>query len=329
MRTVARRWTARAALCASMAGVLGMATVVVAAPPATADAVSTATSTVQVRCSLLQSQTVPVDWYAPGSAPLALVYLQHDWFDTGRQMRDLALAFAAAGYLVAVPSLPSLSWSCGLSDSGMLRAVAALIADGGLLAAGRGALGPAWPGDPDELVLTGHGVGAAAASAIAAEPRLDGAVALVVHLDGRDTRAGVLHAALQADPDTPVLQLTAGTSLQSPSPAGTVPAPAVVDAFRPAGSFRPGLDGAEVLTGLHCDPAGGFPLEACGSSARNQRAFFVLAVAGAGDALGLPGSSFGMALQRFADAVEQTPRRPGEPSPDDGPNASLSRDFRP
>jgi hypothetical protein len=207
--------------------------------------------------------------------------------------------------------------------------VAVLIADGGLLAAGRGALGPAWPGDPDELVLAGHGVGAAAASAIAAEPRLAGAVALVVHLDGRDTRAGLLHAALQADPDIPVLQLTAGSSQQSSSPAGTVPASVVVDAFRPGGSFRPGIDGAEVLTGLHCDPTGGFPLEVCGSSARNQRAFFALAVAGSGDALGVPGSSFESALQRFADSVGYTPRRPGEPSPASRPDPGPSGDFRP
>jgi hypothetical protein len=313
MRTAAQRRTARAALCAWLGGVLGLATLTAAAPPATADTVSTATSHIPVRCSLLQSQTVQVDWYAPASAPLALVYLQHDWFDGGRQMRDLALAFTAAGYLVAVPSLPSLSWSCGLSDPGMLRAVSALIADGGLLAAGNEALGPAWPGSPDDLVLAGHGVGAAAVSTIAADPMLDGDVALVVHLDGRDTRAGLLHAALQADLDTPVLQLTAGTSRQLSSPAGTVPAPAVVDAFRPAGSFRPGVDGAEVRTGVHCDPEGGFPLEVCGSSARNQRAFFALAVAGTGDTLGLAGSSFETALRLFADTADQTPRRAGLP----------------
>jgi hypothetical protein len=305
----------RTAVSAAAVAALALALVLVPSPTsASAAGVSTATSTITVRCSLLQSREVDVDWYAPSTRPTALVYLQHDWFDTGRQMRDAALAFASAGYLVAVPSLPSLSWSCGLGDPGMARALAPMLAGDALLAAGRDALGAAWPSDPDRLVLVGHGVGAAAVSALAAQPRLRSSVALVVHLDGRDTRAGLLHAALQADRTTPVLQLTAGEPEPGSDPGaaaevpGSVPSSGVVDTFRPGGSFRPGTDGAVVLTGRHCDPRGQFPLDPCGSSAQNQRAFFALAVAGAGEVLGVRGPSFDDALAELAAVAVQTPR---------------------
>lgn len=286
------------------------------ASPASAAGVTTASSTLTVRCSLLQSHDVAVDWYAPASPPPALVYLQHDWFDTGRQMRDAALAFAAAGYLVAVPTLPSLSWSCGLGDPGMARALAPALAPapapGTLLTTGRDALGAAWPGDPEALVLVGHGVGAAAASALAATPPLQSRVALVVHLDGRSTRGDLLHGALQSDRATPILQITAGVTDAVPAPApgapGTVPSSDVVGTFRPGGSLRPGTDGAVVLTGRHCDVRGRFPLDPCGSSAANQRAYFALAVAGVGDVLGLPDASFDEALDELGPLVARTPR---------------------
>jgi hypothetical protein len=227
-------------------------------------------------------------------------------------MRDAALAFAGAGYLVAVPTLPSLSWSCGLGDPGMARALAPALATGTLLATGREAMGEAWPGDPQALVLAGHGVGAAAASALAATPPLQSQVALVVHLDGRSTRGDLLHGALQNDRTTPILQITAGVADDPPATApgapGTVPSSDVVGTFRPGGSFRPDTDGAVVLTGRPCDLRGRFPLDPCGSSAANQRAFFVLAVAGVSDVLGLPGASFDAALDELGPLVERTPR---------------------
>jgi hypothetical protein len=209
-------------------------------------------------------------------------------------MRDLALAFADAGYVVAVPHLPTVSWACGLTHAGPHASLAQAVADG-RLTAGAGL------DQPRKVVLAGHGVGAAVASAVAAQPALQSQVALVVHLAGSDTDGGLLHAALQRDASTPVLQLTPSDD-DSEHPAADV-----VGTFRAAGSFRPGVDGGVVVGATGCDPLGGFPLNPCGSDPHRQRAFFDLAVAGANEAAGTPGEHLDAALARLAGTVLRTP----------------------
>lgn len=279
----------------SVAAVALVATALTA--PAQHGGISTGTGSFSVRCSFWRTTAVEVDWYAPQGAPKALVYLQHGWLGSKKQMRDAALAFADGGYLVAVPSLSSASVSCGLNNESFIRALGSALADGTLGASGMQALGTHWPGEPERVVLAGHSIGAAVATLMASEVTLRPRVGLVVHLDGVESRGGYLHKALQADSSTPVLQLLApASSLNDGNSARRV-----VSTFRPGGSFTTDLDGAVVVTANHCDPAGNFPLNACGSDPANQRAFFDLAVAGANQALDLPGVRFDSLLSRLAE----------------------------
>jgi dienelactone hydrolase len=288
---IVRRLAACAAAAAGTAALLVGGTV-----PASAsvDGVTTASSELSLRCNWLQSTTVDVDWYEPPASPSALALLVHGQFEDAAQMRDLALAFADAGYLVAVPDLPTVSWACGLTHATPHAALAQAVADG-RLTAGAGL------DQPPRVVLAGHGVGASVASAVAAQPSLRPQVALVVHLAGSDTDGGLLHAALQRDASTPVLQLVAGND-DSEHPSADV-----VGTFRTAGSFSTGVDGAVVVGATRCDPLGGFPLNPCGSSPHRQRAFFDLAVAGANEATGGPGENLDEALDRLAGTVLRTP----------------------
>jgi pimeloyl-ACP methyl ester carboxylesterase len=273
------------------------------AAPAETRGTTTASSSFPARCSFWRSTTVQVDWYAPVTTPKALVYLQHGWIGSSRQMRDAALAFTADGYLVAVPTIPSISVSCGLNSEGFIRSLGPALADGTITDSGRRALGARWPGEPDRMVLAGHSVGAAIASLLASDPALRDRVALVIHLDAVESRSAYLHAALQADTTTPILQLVAPPSSLNADNSG----PHVVGTFRSGGSYAPGTDGALITSGSHCDPLGEYPLNICGSTAKNQRAFFDLAVAGANQALGMPGPQFDDVLERLGSLAVRTP----------------------
>jgi dienelactone hydrolase len=286
---VPRRFAACAAAAAGGAALLlgGTAT-------ASAEGVTTATSELALRCDWLQSTTIDVEWYRPQGSPPALAVLVHGEFEDAAQMRDLALAFADAGYLVAVPDLPTVSWACGLTHAGPHASLAQAVADGRLTA-------DAGLAQPEQVVLAGHGVGASVASGVAAHPVLQQQVALVIHLAGSDTDGGLLHAALQRDASTPVLQLVPGDD-DSEHPAADV-----VGTFRASGSFRSGVDGAVVVGATGCDPLGGFPLNPCGSDPQLQRAFFDLAVAGANEATDTSGEHLDQALDRLAGSVLRTP----------------------
>jgi dienelactone hydrolase len=282
-----------AALAAATAGAAALA--LTGAGAAAADSgVTTDTSELSLSCNWLQSTTVEVDWYEPSRSPSTMAVLVHGEFEDAAQMRDLALAFADAGYLVAVPDLPTVSWACGLTHAGPQASLAQAVADG-RLTVGTGLA------QPPRVVLAGHGVGAAVASAVAAHPTLQPQVALVVHLAGSDTDGGLLHEALQRDASTPVLQLTPSAD-DSEHPAADV-----VGTFRAAGSFGTGVDGAVVVGATGCDPLGGFPLNPCGTDPRRQRAFFDLAVAGANEATGAAGEHLDAALARLGGIVLRTP----------------------
>lgn len=281
-----------------------------AALPARASSspVRVGSSQVQTGCGLLRSVSVPVDWYAPAAEPLALVYLQHGFLGSKRQMRDAALAFANAGYLVVVPTLSSVSVTCGINSEAFVRSLGSLVAGGALADSARQALGEQAPLPPEPVILAGHSIGAAVVSLMAGEPALRPRVALVIHLDAVESIRGFIHTALrqEAELDGPpqrILQLSAPPSSLNASNSG----PAVVGTFRSEGTFAPGTDGALVLTGSHCDPLGEFPFNVCGSSAENQRAFFDLAVAGADEALGRTGRLDDI-LSRLDSLVARVPR---------------------
>jgi len=265
-------------------------------------------SQVQAGCGLLRSTTVPVDWYAPASDPVALVYLQHGFLGNKRQLRDAALAFAHAGYMVVVPTLSSVSITCGINSEALVRSLAGMLSDGALADSARQALGERAPSPPERVVLAGHSIGAAVVTLMASDPVLRPRVSLVVHLDAVESIPGFMHAALrqEADQSGPlrILQLTAPPSSLNASNSG----PRVVSTFRSEGTFTPGTDGALVLSGTHCDPLGGFPFNVCGSTPGNQRAFFDLAVAGADEALGRSGQPFDHALRGLGPLVARTPR---------------------
>ena len=266
--------------------------------------VGVGSSSFSVRCSLWRTTSIDVDWYAPVGTPKALVFLQHGWLGSKRQMRDAALAFATDGYLVAAPSVASLSVTCGVNNSELVRNIGAALGDGTVADAGRRALGERWPGEPDHVVVAGHSIGAAIASLVASSPGLGDRVRLVIHLDGVESLTGYLHEALQSDRTTPILQLTAPPSSLNAQNSG----PRVVASFRPGGSFASSTDGALLASATHCDPLGDYPFNVCGSTPENQRAFFDLAVAGANQALGAAGETFDVALARLGALAERTPR---------------------
>jgi pimeloyl-ACP methyl ester carboxylesterase len=285
----------------SMAAVCLVASALTA--PADPRGVGVGSSSFSVRCSLWRTANVDVDWYAPVDTPKALVFLQHGWLGSKRQMRDAALAFASDGYLVAAPSVASLSVTCGLNNGELVRNIGSALGDGTVAQSGRAALGELWPGEPDRVVVAGHSIGAAIASLVASSPGLRDRVRLVIHLDGVESITGYLHDALQVDRATPILQLTVPPSSLNAQNSG----PRVVATFRPGGSFEPSTDGALLTSATHCDPLGDYPFNVCGSTPENQRAFFDLAVAGANQALGAAGETFDVALARLGPLAVRTP----------------------
>jgi predicted dienelactone hydrolase len=66
-----------------------------------------ASTTVDVKCAALTYHQA-ADWFFPSAAtPKGLVYLQHGFSRSNGNMADLAEHYAAAGFLVFAPTLPS------------------------------------------------------------------------------------------------------------------------------------------------------------------------------------------------------------------------------
>lgn len=302
------RTRARGAAAVLLAWLL-LAAATVAPPPAAA-IVTPASDEITLRCGLFRTVDVSVDWYVPVEAePHALVYVQHGFLGTKRQMRDLALAFAREGYLVMVPTLSSFLPTCGVRSAGLLHDLATSGTDGRLReslerATGHNSL-------PRDVIVVGHSIGAAAVTFVAGQHPVNSVVRLIIHMDAVETTNGLLATALQQGAgdenhvDAPILQLTAPASPLNADNSG----PRVVGTFRAGGSYADGIDGAVVVTGTHCDPLGNYPFNICGSTPRNQRAFFDLAVAGANDILDrTDAETFDAAVERLNGLVARTPR---------------------
>lgn len=88
-------------------------------PAATADAaVAKVENTVEIRCAftiLRQSS----DWYFPTGTPKALLWLQHGFAGANDSVDDTARKFAAQGFLVFAPTLPTANaFGCTLENLG-------------------------------------------------------------------------------------------------------------------------------------------------------------------------------------------------------------------
>ncbi|MFF3501729.1 hypothetical protein [Streptomyces sp. NPDC003247] len=270
-------------------------------PAHAAGSVTAVSTTVDVSCAAFTYHP-DADWYFPSGTPKGLVWLQHGFARSGAHLGDLAEHYAAAGYLVFVPTLPSADlFGCTLQNLGnnkpFLNNVAGWFADStgstGQLAssyaraaalAGRG--GSALP---SSLLFSGHSAGGEAvayvaqrlhSAAPAAFARLKGLVLLdpVASAIGDNTTASL--TALAATP-LPVRTISSPPYLCNSSASGTT-------ALRDAYADSPFV-GVELTTGSHVD-AEGATTDAAGSLAcgtsqpQNVTALQTLAVGWAADA---------------------------------------------
>lgn len=102
---------------------LATAATLTAVPPATAaqqapTAVVKVSNTVDVRCAFLIYKRAG-DWYFPATAPKGTVWLQHGFGRANDRLEDLARRYAAAGFVVFAPTLPSADmFGCTVSNIG-------------------------------------------------------------------------------------------------------------------------------------------------------------------------------------------------------------------
>ncbi|RDI60591.1 alpha/beta hydrolase [Nocardia pseudobrasiliensis] len=87
-------------------------------PAAAADPVTKVSNRVEIRCAftiLRQSS----DWYFPTGTPKALLWLQHGFASANDSVTDTAKRFAARGFLVFAPTLPTANtFGCTLENLG-------------------------------------------------------------------------------------------------------------------------------------------------------------------------------------------------------------------
>ena len=102
--------------------------------PATAAASTSApvvkvSNTVDVRCAFLVYKRAG-DWYFPATAPRGTVWLQHGFSRANNHLEDLARRYAAAGFVVFAPTLPSADlFGCTVSNIGNNTAFLDNVAD--------------------------------------------------------------------------------------------------------------------------------------------------------------------------------------------------------
>lgn len=152
-------------------------------------AVTRVQTTVEIRCAFTILKQ-DADWYFPSGTPQGLVWLQHGFARSNGNVADLASKYAAAGYLVFAPTLPTANiFGCTLENIGdntdFLGNVADLFAkmgdpsdklgrSFGMAKAEAGRPGLALPGP---LVFSGHSAGGEAVGYVAGRLRTDGAAA--------------------------------------------------------------------------------------------------------------------------------------------------------
>ncbi|MFC4121617.1 hypothetical protein [Nonomuraea zeae] len=139
--------------------------------PAHAQSVTRVENTVEIGCAFTTLRQGS-DWYFPSGTPKALLWLQHGFAGTNDGMADTAQRFAAQGFLVFAPTLPSAHiYGCTLQNLGnntdFLRNVAALFGNSADPGAGLGRsfadartkAGRAGLALPSALVFAGHSAG--------------------------------------------------------------------------------------------------------------------------------------------------------------------------
>ncbi|MFG2972457.1 alpha/beta hydrolase [Streptomyces sp. NPDC048331] len=113
---------------------LAAAAILTALSPATAAEQTPAdvvkvSNTVEVRCAFLVYKRAG-DWYFPAGAPKGTVWLQHGFSRANDHLEDLARRYAAAGFVVFAPTLPSSDmFGCTVSNLGNNTAFLNNVAD--------------------------------------------------------------------------------------------------------------------------------------------------------------------------------------------------------
>ncbi|GID90784.1 alpha/beta hydrolase [Amorphoplanes digitatis] len=260
-------------------------------------------TTVDVPCAAFTYHPA-ADWYFPATgSPRALVYLQHGFSRSNGNMRDLAEHYAAAGFLVFAPTLPSADiFGCTVSNLGnnnpFLNNVAAWLGTasnpaGNLArshAAAAAKAGRAGQALPATYIIAGHSAGGESATYVAnrlrtAYPAAFARLALVQLLDpvksvfGNNEPAALAGLAGTA---LPILAISSPPYLGNSNANGTVALTGALD--------RPFL-GVRLVTGCHCDAEGASTDGLCTlvdgvPQAKNITVLQTLAVAWAADAAG-------------------------------------------
>lgn len=270
-------------------------------PFASADTtgITNVSNKVEIRCAfttLRQSS----DWYFPAGTPKALLWLQHGFASSNDSVDDSARKFAAQGFLVFAPTLPTASLlGCTLENLGnntdFLHNVADLFgkaADpndklGRSFAEAKSKAGRASLALPTAWVFAGHSAGGEAVPYVTQELRSDYAAAFgnlrgVILFDpvksfiGNNLSSSLNHLSNTA---LPILAVTAPPYTCNRNGAGTQ---VLLDQLN-----RPFL-GARLTTGSHVDVEGASTpapdKTACGApQSKNVDALQKLSVAWAGD----------------------------------------------
>ncbi|MFJ3666897.1 hypothetical protein ACIPSE_10625 [Streptomyces sp. NPDC090106] len=286
-------------LCPAVAAALCVLATPSTAPAATA--VTSASTTVDVSCAAFTYHP-DADWYFPAGTPKGLVWLQHGFARSGVNMADLAEHYAAAGYLVFVPTLPSADiFGCTLQNlgnnkpflnnvatwfSGAANASGQLATSYARAAALAGRTGTALPAT---FLFSGHSAGGEAVEYVAQRLRgsspatfakLKGLVLLdpVASAIGDNTAASLAGLATTS---LPVRTVSSPPYLCNSSASGTT-------ALQEVYAGTPFV-GVELTSGSHVD-AEGASVDAAGSlacgtsQAKNISALQTLAVGWAADA---------------------------------------------
>ncbi|MBV1852658.1 alpha/beta hydrolase [Catellatospora tritici] len=287
----------------SLSALLAAVATALPAQPATAAVTWTQVSnTVDVSCAAFTYHQSS-DWFLPATtSPKGLVYLQHGFSRSNGNMADLAEHYAAAGFVVVAPTLPSADiFGCTVSNLGnnspFLNNVAALL---GTANSGSGALARSYAdalakagrpstGLPTKYVIAGHSAGGEVAAYVANRlrstyPSQYARVALVQLLDpvksfiGSNMATGLKGI---APTGTPVYAISSPPYTANSDANGTVEL--TTDLHRP-------FLGVRLTTGCHCDAEGASTDGVCTLTSgtpqqKNIAALQTLAVAWATDAL--------------------------------------------
>ncbi|MET7425104.1 alpha/beta hydrolase [Dactylosporangium sp. NPDC005555] len=258
-------------------------------------------NTTDVSCAGLTYRPA-TDWFLPAGTPKGLVYLQHGFSRSNGNMADLAGHYAAAGFVVFAPTLPSADiFGCTVSNLGnnapFLNNVAAWLgqantASGALARSYANALSRAGrPASalPASYVIAGHSAGGEVAAYVANRLRTTypgqyAKVRLVQLLDpvksfiGSNMATGLNGLNLTS---TPIFAISSPPYTANSNANGTVEL--TNDVHRP-------FLGVRLTTGSHCDAEGASTDGLCTvlngtSQPGNVTALQTLAVAWADDAV--------------------------------------------